>query len=117
MVMEEVENVEDAQVMSRARDGTMEMVRVRTPRHGQLLGVVESRLGFGKMNIICSDRKARICRVPGKYRQHLWVKEGEIVLVEPWQFEGDRKGDIVYKYRKAQVSWLHEHGYLKDLGV
>ncbi|MBU4246616.1 translation initiation factor eIF-1A [archaeon] len=92
-------------------------MRVRTPRPGQLLGIVESRLGFGKMNIICSDRKARICRVPGKYRQHLWVKEGEIVLVEPWQFEGDKKGDIIYKYRKAQASWLHEHGYLKNLGV
>ncbi|VVB60492.1 Translation initiation factor 1A [uncultured archaeon] len=92
-------------------------MRVRTPRQGQLLGVVESRLGFGKMNVVCSDRKVRICRVPGKYRQHLWVKEGEVVLVEPWQFEGDRKGDIVYKYKKAQVAWLHEHGYLKDLGV
>lgn len=94
-----------------------EIVRVMLPRGKQLLGVVESRLGFGKMNIVCADKKARICRVPGKYKRRLWVREGDIVLIEPWQFEGDKKGDILYKYRKAQVDWLAQKGYLKDLGV
>jgi len=94
---------------------TGEVIRVRTPRGNEFLGVVESRLGFGKMYIICTDKKMRICRVPGKYRRKIWVREGDVVLVEPWQFEGDKKGDIIYKYRKAQVDWLRRRGLLKEL--
>lgn len=94
---------------------TGEVIRVRTPRGTEKLGVVEARLGFGKMHVICTDKKMRICRVPGKYRRKIWVREGDIVLVEPWQFEGERKGDIIYKYRKAQTDWLRRRGLLKEL--
>lgn len=96
---------------------TDEVVRVRTPRDNELLGVIESRLGFGKMNVICSDKKQRICRVPGKYRRKIWVREGEIVLIVPWEFEGDRKGDIIYKYRRVQADWLKNKGLLDELDV
>ncbi|MFH1126588.1 MAG: translation initiation factor eIF-1A [archaeon] len=92
-----------------------EVVRVRTPRDNELLGMIESRLGFGKMYVICTDKKMRICRVPGKYRRKIWVREGEIVLMVPWEFEGDKKGDIIYKYRKAQVDWLRNKGLLEGL--
>src|SRR3989344_1334687 len=91
----------------------LEIGRVRLPKGTELLGVVDSRLGFGKMNVICSDKKARICRVPGKYRRSLWVQDGDVVLVEPWQFEGDRKGDIIFKYRRIQAQWLRNKGLLK----
>ncbi|MEA3343348.1 MAG: translation initiation factor eIF-1A [archaeon] len=94
-----------------------EVVRVRIPRDKEVLGMIESRLGFGKMNVICTDKKIRICRVPGKYRRRIWVREGEIVLVMPWQFEGERKGDIIYKYRKAQSDWLRNKGLLEELDV
>ena len=94
-----------------------QIVRVRTPRDNELLGVIESRLGFGKMHVICSDKKLRICRVPGKYRRKIWVREGEIVIVVPWEFEGDRKGDIIFKYRRAQADWLRNKGYLDVLEV
>ncbi len=98
-------------------DTAGEVVRVRTPRDKEVLGVIESRLGFGKMNVICTDKKIRICRVPGKYRRRIWVREGEIVLVLPWQFEGERKGDIIYKYRRAQSDWLKNKGFLEELDV
>jgi len=38
-----------------------------------------------------------------------------LVIVEPWEFGGDEKGDIIYKYRPVQVSWLRRKGYLKEL--
>lgn len=91
--------------------------RVRTPRGKEVLGVVDSRLGFGKMNVICTDKKARICRVPGKYRRTIWVKDGDVVIVEPWQFEGEKKGDIIFKYRRVQVQWLKSRGFLKNIEV
>ncbi len=97
--------------------GSSEVVRVRTPRDKEVLGMIESRLGFGKMHVICTDKKMRICRVPGKYRRKIWVRDGDIVLAVPWEFEGDRKGDIIYKYRKAQVDWLRNKGFLEALDV
>ncbi|MCK5233897.1 MAG: translation initiation factor eIF-1A [Candidatus Aenigmarchaeota archaeon] len=91
--------------------------RIPTPRGAQTMGVVESRLGFGKMRVVCSDKKLRICRVPGKYKRRIWLREGDIVLVEPWELEGDKKGDIIVKYRPAQVGMLRRQGLLDELGV
>lgn len=91
--------------------------RVRLPRTGQMLGIVQSRLGFGRMSVLASDGKVRVCRVPGKHRRHVWVKDNDIVLIEPWQFDGEHKADIVYKYSKAQAENLRYRGLLKVLGV
>jgi initiation factor 1A len=36
--------------------------------------------------------------------------------VEPWEFEGDKKGDIIFIYTENQANWLKRNGYLKSLG-
>ena len=92
-----------------------EISRIRLPRDKQALGIVEQRLGGSRMNVKCLDAKTRICRIPGRLKRHLWVREGDVVIVEPWEFGGDEKGDIVYKYRKSQVQFLRNKGYLKQI--
>jgi len=78
------------------REQTEEIVtRVRLPKQGEMLGIVEIRLGFGKSRIICADGKTRICRVPGHLKRNLWVRPDNIVIVKPWEYEGDEKGDII----------------------
>jgi len=89
--------------------------RVRTPRGKEVLGIVEARLGYGKSRIICTDGKTRICRVPGHLKRELWVRPDNIVLVLPWEFEGDAKGDIIYRYTDNQADWLKRQGFLKNL--
>ncbi|MBW6451342.1 MAG: translation initiation factor eIF-1A [DPANN group archaeon] len=89
--------------------------RVRTPRNNELLGIIEQRLGFGKLRVVCSDKKIRICRVPGKYRKRMWLREETYVIVVPWDVQSDERGDIIYKYTKYQVPQLQEKGYLKNL--
>ena len=95
--------------------GNQEFFRVRTPRNKETLGIVEQRLGASRMSIKCFDGHNRICRIPGRLKRKLWVREGDVVLVEPWELGGDEKGDIVYKYKKNQVQWLQNHGYIKSL--
>jgi translation initiation factor 1A len=92
-----------------------EPIRVKLPRGKQTLGIVEQRLGASRMRINCFDGNSRICRIPGRLKRKLWVREGDIVLVEPWELGGDAKGDIIYKYRHAQIDWLKKKGYLKKL--
>ncbi|PIZ52182.1 translation initiation factor IF-1A, partial [Candidatus Woesearchaeota archaeon CG_4_10_14_0_2_um_filter_57_5] len=45
----------------------------------------------------------------------LWVREGDLVLIQPWELGGDEKADIMYKYRPIQVKWLKMKGYLRKL--
>lgn len=89
--------------------------KVRTPRDDQVLGILEARHGGSRSSVRCVDGKTRMCRIPGRLKRSLWVREGDIVLVEPWELEGDKKGDIIYKYRSNQVNWLERKGYLDDL--
>lgn len=92
-----------------------EVFRVKTPRENEVLGVLESRLGASRCKIRCFDGKTRNCRIPGRLKRRLWVREGDIVLVEPWEFGGEDKGDIIYKYRPNQVAWLKNKGFLSGL--
>jgi translation initiation factor 1A len=92
------------------------LFRVRLPRGKEILGIVKQRLGASRMRITCLDGKERICRIPGRLRRALWVREGNVVIVEPWELGGDKSGDVIHKYRsKAEVNFLKKKGYLKNI--
>ena len=92
-----------------------EISRIYLPRGKECFGVIEQRLGGSRMRVRCLDGKNRICRIPGRLTRKLWVREGDITVVEPWEFSGDEKGDIVYKYTPTQVGFLKKRGLLKQL--
>lgn len=93
-----------------------QVIRVRLPRENEVLGMVQQRLGGSRMRVLCLDGKERLCRIPGRLRRALWVRENDIVIIEPWELGGDEKGDIIYKYRgQAEIDFLKKRGYLKGL--
>jgi translation initiation factor 1A len=92
-----------------------EILRVKTPRGVEVMGIVEIRLGMGKSRIRCFDGKERICKVPGAKKRRLWVRPGDTVIVEPWEFGGDAKGNIIYKYKPVEVTWLKKRGFFKEV--
>ncbi|RMD57917.1 translation initiation factor eIF-1A [Candidatus Woesearchaeota archaeon] len=91
------------------------MRRTPIPRGNQVLGICEQRVGGSRMKVRCMDGKERICRIPGRLKRRLWVREGDVLLIEPWELGGDEKGDVVYKYRQVQVDVLKKKGLLKEL--
>lgn len=91
----------------------MEISRIKLPRERQVFGILEQRLGASRMRVRCLDGKSRICRIPGRLKRRLWVRAGDVLIVEPWEFGGDAKGDILYKYTKSQIQYLRRKGYLK----
>lgn len=91
-----------------------EISRIRLPRGKEVMGIVEQRLGGSRMYVRCLDGKKRICRIPGRMKRRLWVRENDIVIVEPWEYDNE-KGDIVLKYRPTQADWLKRQGKLKGL--
>lgn len=92
-----------------------EILRVRLPRGNESIGILEQRVGSSRTIVKCMDGKTRNCRIPGRLKRKLWVREGDIVLVEPWEFGGDEKGDIIFKYKPAQVAFLRRNGHLNQL--
>ena len=92
-----------------------EISRINLPKGRQTFGVIEQRLGGSRMRVRCLDGKTRICRIPGRLKRKLWVRDGDTVLVEPWGLGGDEKGDIIFKYRQNQVGWLEKKGYIKKI--
>ncbi|MDP7180687.1 MAG: translation initiation factor eIF-1A [Candidatus Woesearchaeota archaeon] len=92
-----------------------EISRIRLPRGNQVLGLLEQRLGGSRMRVKCLDGKTRICRIPGRLKRRLWVRDGDIVIIEPWEYGGDEKGDVILKYTPTQVRFLKKRGLLKQL--
>ena len=92
-----------------------ELRRTPIPRQGQVLGVCEQRVGGSRMKVRCMDGKNRICRIPGRLKRKLWVRENDILLIEPWELGGDEKGDVVFKYKPIQVEHLKRKGLLKEM--
>lgn len=86
--------------------------RMRLPREKEILGIVTGMMGGSRMRVTCKDGKERICRIPGKLKNNIWVKEEDVVIIKPWVIEGDKKGDIVWRYKPIQAQWLRHKGYL-----
>ena len=91
----------------------VEIIRVRMPRGRELLGTVTEMLGASRFRIDGTDGKERICRIPGSFKRRIMVKIGDIVLIEPWEIQPEDRGDIIWKYKPAQVGWLINRGLLK----
>lgn len=87
--------------------------RVRLPRQNELIGIIEQRVGGIRMLVKCTDGKVRNCRVQGKLKKKLWLREGDVVLIELWEFDKER-GNIIFKYNPSAINWLKTKGYLKN---
>jgi len=82
------------------------------PSANDVLGTAVKMLGFDRILVKCQDGKERLCRIRGKLKRRVWIREGDIVLVSPWDFQSDKRGDIFWRYRKNQIDTLRQKGYL-----
>ena len=89
-----------------------ELERMVLPSANDVLGMAVRMLGFDRIVVKCQDGKERLCRVRGKLKRRVWIRDGDIILVSPWEFQSDKRGDIFWRYRKNQTEWLRSHGYL-----
>ena len=87
-------------------------IRVKLPREDEVIGIIEQRLGGNKMHVICIDGEKRICRVPGRLKRKLWLRQDDVVIIEKWELD-KTKGDVIFKYRPNQIDWLKQKGHLE----
>jgi translation initiation factor 1A len=84
------------------------------PETTDVIGIAEKLLGFERIMVKCQDGYTRLCRIRGKMKRRAWIRRGDIVLVSPWDFQFEERGDIIWRYKRNQLGWLRKKGYLKD---
>ncbi|MFQ5909643.1 MAG: translation initiation factor eIF-1A [Thermoplasmata archaeon] len=93
--------------MGAGKDVPEELMRVRLPkeRFGEMFAIADQLLGASRIKVMCADGKARLGRIPGKLRKRMWIREGDLLIVKPWEFQSE-KANILYRYTKTQSTYL-----------
>jgi translation initiation factor 1A len=89
-----------------------ELSEMVLPSGSDVLGVAVKLLGFDRVLVKCQDGHERLCRIRGKMKRRVWIRQGDIVVVSPWDFQFDKRGDLIWRYTKAQAEMLRKKGYL-----
>jgi len=83
------------------------------PSSGEVLGIATKLLGYDRIMVKCQDGFERLCRIRGKMKRRVWIRVGDIVVVSPWDFQRETRGDLTWRYTKGQAEMLRGRGYLK----
>ncbi len=82
------------------------------PSANDVLGIATKMLGYDRVMVKCQDGRERLCRIRGKMKRRVWIRVGDVVLVSPWDFESDKRGDLFWRYTRAQAEDLRRRGYV-----
>ena len=89
-----------------------ELSEMMLPSANDVLGVAVKLLGFDRVLVKCQDGNERLCRIRGKMKRRVWIRERDVVLVSPWDFQSDKRGDVIWRYTRSQAELLRKKGYL-----
>jgi len=99
-----------------------EVTRVKMPfrRNGEMFARVVDIYGQERMGVFCEDGKHRLGRIRGKIRKRVWVRKGDLVIINPWEFETQIKGkpekcEISWRYLRHEVSWITRTNRLPEI--
>jgi len=85
---------------------------IRIPEEGELFGRVLKMLGGENVMIKCTDGITRRGRIRGKLKRRVWIRDNDIVIIAPWDFNENERGDIVWRFTLPQVQWLKDNGHI-----
>ena len=85
---------------------------IRIPEEGELFGRVLKMMGGENVMIKCTDGKTRRGRIRGKLKRRVWIRDNDIVIIAPWDFKEDERGDIVWRFTLPQVQWLKDNDHI-----
>ena len=108
----DVEELARLESPENASDGK---IRVKMPNKkvNEMFALASQILGGRRVTVLCEDGETRMARIPGKMRRRQWVREGDLIIVWPWDFQ-DSKADVKHRYTKTQAMYLSRKGVLPD---
>ena len=85
---------------------------LRMPDEDEVFATVTSMLGANRVKVRCADGVERTARIPGKMRKRVWIREDDVVLVEPWDWQ-DEKADVTWRYENQAAEQLRREGHIQ----
>ena len=89
-----------------------ELKKIRLPEEGELFGRVLKMLGGENLVVKCLDGITRRGRIRGKLKRRIWIRNNDIVIIAPWDFKSDERGDILWRFTLPQVDWLKQNDHI-----
>jgi len=91
-------------------------IRVPLPKRkvNEMFAIADQMLGGRRVRAICEDGEVRIARIPGKMRRRQWVREEDLIVVQPWEYQDDR-ANVITRYSKTQAMYLSRKGQLPPI--
>jgi translation initiation factor 1A len=89
-----------------------ELSEMTLPSANDILGIATKLLGFDRIMVKCQDGHERLCRIRGKMKRRVWIRVGDVVLVSPWDFQKETRGDLIWRYTRGQADMLRRKGYV-----
>jgi len=86
---EEKVDVEELARLENPEGSSDGKIRVKMPdrRVNQMFALASQILGGRRVTVLCEDGETRLARIPGKMRRRQWVREGDLIIVWPWDFQ------------------------------
>jgi len=112
---EEKVDVEELARLENPENASDGKIRVKMPNKkvNEMFALASQILGGRRVTVLCEDGESRMARIPGKMRRRQWVREGDLIIVWPWDFQ-DSKADVKHRYTKTQAMYLSRKGVLPD---
>lgn len=110
------EETVDEELLARLEGDSSDKIRVPLPneRINEMFAIADTILGGRRVRVVCADGETRLARIPGKMRRRQWVREGDLIVVQPWDFQ-DAKADVKKRYSKTQSLYLSRKGVLPEI--
>ena len=106
-------DIEELARLENPEDSSGGKIRVKMPNRkiNEMFAFAEQILGGRRVTVLCEDGETRMARIPGKMRRRQWVRDGDLIIVWPWDFQ-DAKADVKHRYSKTQAMYLSRKGVL-----
>ena len=105
----------DKELLAQLESGG-DRIRVPIPNRkvNEMFAIADQILGGRRVRSICEDGETRLSRIPGKMRRRQWVREGDLIVIQPWEFQ-DEKANVCMRYTKTQSLYLSRKGVLPEI--
>jgi translation initiation factor 1A len=96
---------------SSAEQPVITRVKLPNKKLGEIFGRVVDIYGNDRMQVFCEDGKYRVGRIRGKIKKRVWIRRGDLIIVNPWEWETETKDslgkcEITWRYTNAEESYL-----------
>ena len=105
----------DTELLAQMESGG-DRIRVPLPNRkvNEMFAIADQILGGRRVRSVCEDGETRLARIPGKMRRRQWVREGDLIVVQPWEFQ-EEKANVCMRYTKTQSLYLSRKGVLPEI--